>query len=41
MFLSFITLEAIPAFAITYKGYIDVSTKKIIDPVLKYALENA
>jgi adenine deaminase len=41
MFLSFITLAAIPAFAVTDKGYIDVSTQKVIDPVLKYTLESA
>jgi len=37
MFLSFITLAAIPAFAITDKGYVDVMEQKIIDPVLSYA----
>jgi adenine deaminase len=37
MFLSFITLAAIPAFAITDKGYVDVAEQKIIDPVLSYA----
>jgi adenine deaminase len=37
MFLSFITLAAIPAFAITDKGYVDVIKQKIIDPVLSYA----
>jgi len=36
MFLSFITLAAIPAFSITDKGYIDVMQQKIIDPVLGY-----
>lgn len=37
MFLSFITLAAIPAFAITDKGYVDVMKQEIIDPVLGYA----
>ena len=37
MFLSFITLAAIPAFAITDKGYVDVMKQAIIDPVLGYA----
>jgi adenine deaminase len=41
MFLSFITLAAIPAFAITDKGYIDVINQKVIDPVLKYNMETA
>lgn len=36
MFLSFITLAAIPAFAITDKGYVDVAKQAIIDPVLRY-----
>ena len=36
MFLSFITLAAIPAFAITDKGYVDVEQQKIIEPVLGY-----
>ncbi len=36
MFLSFITLAAIPAFAITDKGYVDVEQQKIIEPVLSY-----
>jgi adenine deaminase len=36
MFLSFITLAAIPAFAITDKGYVDVMEQKIIEPVLSY-----
>lgn len=34
MFLSFITLAAIPAFAITDKGYVDVAKQTVIDPVL-------
>ena len=37
MFLSFITLAAIPAFAITDKGYVDVAEQKQIDPVLSYS----
>jgi adenine deaminase len=36
MFLSFITLAAIPAFAITDKGYVDVAQQKVIDPVLSW-----
>jgi adenine deaminase len=36
MFLSFITLAAIPAFAITDKGYVDVAQQKQIDPVLNF-----
>lgn len=36
MFLSFITLAAIPAFAVTDKGYVDVAKQAIIDPVLSY-----
>jgi adenine deaminase len=35
MFLSFIGLAAIPSFAITDKGFIDVEKQKIIDPVLE------
>lgn len=37
MFLSFITLAAMPAFAITDKGYVNVEEQKIIEPVLSYA----
>lgn len=37
MFLSFITLAAIPAFSITDKGYVDVQEQKLIDPVLSYS----
>jgi adenine deaminase len=37
MFLSFITLAAIPAFAITDKGYIDCIKQEIIDPVLSWS----
>ena len=36
MFLSFVTLAAIPAFAVTDKGYVDVMTQQIIDPVLEW-----
>lgn len=36
MFLSFVTLAAIPAFAITDKGYINVMTQQIMDPVLEW-----
>jgi adenine deaminase len=37
MFLSFITLAAIPSFAITDKGYIDVALQQIKDPVLSWS----
>ncbi len=37
MFLSFITLAAIPAYSITDRGYVDVMQQKIIDPVLSYS----
>ena len=37
MFLSFITLAALPAFAVTDKGYVNVEEQKLIDPVLSYA----
>jgi adenine deaminase len=36
MFLSFVTLAAIPAFAVTDKGYVDVMTQQLIDPVLEW-----
>jgi adenine deaminase len=36
MFLSFVTLAAIPSFAVTDKGYIDVMTQQIMDPVLEW-----
>ncbi|MFO7849274.1 MAG: adenine deaminase C-terminal domain-containing protein [Spirochaetia bacterium] len=35
MFLSFICLAAIPEYAVTDKGFIDVMQQKIIDPVLE------
>ena len=35
MFLSFICLAAIPLYAITDKGFIDVLQQKVIDPVLE------
>lgn len=35
MFLSFICLAAIPLYAITDKGFIDVLQQKIIDPILE------
>ncbi|MDR0851402.1 MAG: amidohydrolase family protein [Clostridiales Family XIII bacterium] len=35
MFLSFISLAAIPSYAVTDKGFIDVLGQKIIDPVLE------
>lgn len=35
MFLSFICLAAIPAYAITDCGFIDVPTQKVIDPILE------
>jgi adenine deaminase len=37
MFLSFVTLAALPAFAVTDKGYVNVEEQKIIEPVLSYA----
>ena len=37
MFLSFITLAAIPSFAITDKGYIDVALQQIKDPILSWS----
>ena len=37
MFLSFITLAAIPAYAITDRGYIDCMKQAIIDPVLSWS----
>lgn len=37
MFLSFITLAAIPAFSITDKGYVDVARQALMDPVLSFA----
>jgi adenine deaminase len=36
MFLSFITLAAIPAFAITDKGYVDVAIQQLKEPVLAW-----
>jgi adenine deaminase len=36
MFLSFITLVAIPAFSITDMGYVDVMQQKLMDPVLGF-----
>ena len=36
MFLSFITLAAIPAFSITDKGYVDVARQQLMDPVLSF-----
>jgi adenine deaminase len=41
MFLSFICLAAIPHFAVTDHGFIDVMAQKIIDPVLGPAEEAA
>ena len=35
MFLSFICLAAIPLYAVTDKGFIDVPQQKIISPVLE------
>lgn len=35
MFLSFICLAAIPDYAVTDHGFIDVSTQQVIDPVLE------
>ena len=35
MFLSFICLAAIPLYAITDKGFIDVLQQKVIDPILE------
>jgi adenine deaminase len=37
MFLSFITLAAIPAFAITDKGYVDCLKQELIDPILSWS----
>jgi len=36
MFLSFITLAAIPAFAVTDKGYVNCLTQQLMDPVLSW-----
>ena len=36
MFLSFVTLAAIPAFAVTDKGYVNVMTQQLMDPVLEW-----
>ena len=35
MFLSFICLAAIPLYAVTDKGFIDVLQQKVIDPILE------
>jgi len=35
MFLSFICLAAIPEYAVTDRGFIDVMKQKIIDPILE------
>ncbi|MEN4042548.1 MAG: adenine deaminase C-terminal domain-containing protein [Anaerolineaceae bacterium] len=35
MFLSFITLAAIPAFAVTDKGYVDVMKQALVEPVIE------
>ncbi|MGE5603923.1 MAG: adenine deaminase C-terminal domain-containing protein, partial [Nitrososphaerales archaeon] len=37
MFLSFITLAAIPAFAVTDKGFVDCLEQKLVDPVKSWA----
>jgi adenine deaminase len=37
MFLSFITLAAVPAFAITDKGFVDCFQQKLIEPVESWA----
>jgi adenine deaminase len=37
MFLSFITLAAVPAFAITDKGFVDCLQQKLIEPVESWA----
>ena len=37
MFLSFITLAAVPAFAITDKGFVDCLQQKLIEPVVSWA----
>ncbi len=39
MFLSFITLAAIPAFAITDKGYVDCLKQQLLDPVLSVSTD--
>ena len=36
MFLSFITLVAIPAMAVTDRGYVDVMKQQLMDPVLEW-----
>ncbi|MBN1486201.1 MAG: adenine deaminase, partial [Anaerolineae bacterium] len=36
MFLSFITLAALPAYAITDKGYVDCLKQELVDPVLAW-----
>jgi len=36
MFLSFITLAAIPAMAVTDKGYVNVMTQQLMEPVLEW-----
>lgn len=36
MFLSFITLFAIPAMAVTDRGYVDVMNQQLTDPVLEW-----
>jgi adenine deaminase len=36
MFLSFITLAAIPAMAVTDKGYVNVLTQQLMDPLLEW-----
>jgi adenine deaminase len=36
MFLSFITLAAIPSFAVTDMGYVDVATQQLMEPVLEF-----
>jgi adenine deaminase len=37
MFLSFVTLAAIPEFAITDKGFVNVMTQSVVDPVMSFA----
>ncbi|ADU26402.1 Adenine deaminase [Ethanoligenens harbinense YUAN-3] len=37
MFLSFICLAAIPSFAVTDHGFIDVLQQKVIDPIISYS----
>jgi len=37
MFLSFVTLAAIPEYAVTDRGFVDVATQSLVDPVLSWS----